>query len=807
MAQAEASYFTFAKGINTEASLANWPEGFSVDEENYDLLIDGSRRKRKGLVAAPWTTTLTSAGVSSGAGDLAHNTFYWNNVGGDPDTHFVLVQIGGNLNIYTNSTSITDTPIFSYSLVTSGISGATSTQIEQSDIDFDSGFGVGFIVGKYITPSSITYEGGSFSVAPISVEERDFQGQDDGVDLSTQPSSLSTEHQYNLRNRGWKDADVTTYFGSKGVYPSKAMIPWLGYVRVTTATVAEADWTKQFSPDKLVAELFQDVSAPQGHFKLSPFSGSASSGTGTAVPISTWTTSSTAYPATPTITVTTTVAHGKITGDSVQIYGNEYIMNSTISYGGWGSYSFTMSGSLDGTYTITVVDATHFTFTYTNPATFAWFTSWNNQYSKLGSINAPTANTSTTSNRPEVVAFWAGRVFYTGIQAAYFSNRIYFSQIIQQASQYGKCYQQADPTDERIADPIDTDGGCIIIPTAENIYEAVSVGNGLLVFAKNGVWQLGPGASGIFSPTSYSIRRVSDQGISGKKSMAMAEHVPYYCSLNDIFRIVQDPQAGFLISENISQYKVHTLYSSIPEARKKLIKAVYDDLSKRIIFLYGTGTNAANALNMALIFDTRLEAFTKYNFGVDSTRYPVTAFVIRQETTATSKVVYVCHAGNILLNRYWRFYTASSSTFADEATGYTAYLLTSYNTAGNAAHYKQAGYIWVFSRKTETGYTDDGNGTYLPINESSTYMQSRWEWADASSAGKWGAAQQVYRHRRLYTPADATDTFNDGTPLVVTKNLVRGRGRSLHLKFYSSDSTKDSWLMGWHTTYNIQQGK
>jgi hypothetical protein len=38
-----------SKGINTEAALTEWPEGFVTDSCNFDLLPDGSYKKRPGL--------------------------------------------------------------------------------------------------------------------------------------------------------------------------------------------------------------------------------------------------------------------------------------------------------------------------------------------------------------------------------------------------------------------------------------------------------------------------------------------------------------------------------------------------------------------------------------------------------------------------------------------------------------------------------------------------------------------------------------------------------------------------------------
>jgi hypothetical protein len=81
MQTVDKKYFLFNKGINTEAPLVGWPEGYTIDEQNFDLLIDGSRRRRPGLapeaddanppIVSPAAITLTGQIVTTDDGDLA----------------------------------------------------------------------------------------------------------------------------------------------------------------------------------------------------------------------------------------------------------------------------------------------------------------------------------------------------------------------------------------------------------------------------------------------------------------------------------------------------------------------------------------------------------------------------------------------------------------------------------------------------------------------------------------------------------------------------------------------------------------
>lgn len=818
MPKGDKPYFQFNKGINTEASLVNFPEGFSVDEENYDLFIDATRRKRKGIGTIVGGEEVATTNNISGA----TGTFYWDSVNGDSNTHFIVKQKGNFLNFYpNNSTTVAPSTnlVGNLNLTLFAVPSAGIADIINNEVDVAFGRGKAVVVGKFIEPILVQYDpsptdpGVFFTASVIDIIERDFKGVEDGLDMNQHTSSaLTVEQAYNLTNRGWLSADITTFKTDLGYYPSKNFIPALGYIGHDAAgagsTTAQADWTKQFSPAKLVAELFQNVSAPQGHLTIHPFVNTLPlANTGTAFPVTTWSITGTS-PGTQTITVTTASVHGLIVGDPFY-WSGQAIFTAThdlIYGGGGGDRDIHVTQNFSGSYIASAVPSTTtISFVVTLPSSFLNFVDWSNQFYILGSVTKQeyvTDNPTYTSSRPEVAAFWSGRAFYTGIDAGVFASRIYVSQILENDTQYGQCMQVADPTDARIADIVPSDGGVLYIPEMATPKRALVVGSFLIVFATNGVWQIGPGSAGFFSLTSYSVRKIADAGVSGKKACVNVEQVPYYCGYNDIWRFVQDPQTGQLNPQNVTEHTIHKLYTAIPN--KQYIKMVYDDLAKKVWALYSNNSSYTYYYDRAFILDMRIAAITKHNFAM-ATRRVTDLATIRLETDQVKKLLIdtfnTDNFGGASAFK-WSFNRFNNSTYDDLGTVYTSYLLTSYDVVTNPILRKQAPYVHVFSKSTETGFTVTTES--IPINTSSTKLQARWDWADASIAGKWGMPQEAYRHKRVYTADPATPTvYADGTPLVVTKNLVRGTGRTLQLYFSNNDQTKDSFIVGWNVHYSV----
>lgn len=795
-------YFTFAAGLNSDASPLAFPENFSVDEQNFDILKDATRRRRRGIVKE---SAVGGYALPTYNSTYVTRSFKWSDVAGDPNTNFVVVQYGSSLHFYEDVEPV-DTSKLSFIIDLSLylIDSTLSTTLPTIAIDAAFGRGHFFVTHKLLNPFYVKYDSATdvFTANLIDIVERDFEGVTDGISDTTSPASATDGHKYNLYNRGWLKADISTYVTSKIKYPAKNMVPWLGYRRVTTAGVAETDWTKTFSPDKLVAELFQDAPAPTGHFIRNPFDTAkiALPDTVSNFAIVNWTITGTTA-GTQTITITTSAVHGLVAGNTFVIAGQVALYSSTYSgYGGF--YGLYNNFDFNGTQTVVTAPATNqLTISITFPD---YFISWISQYGAYGTVQSQYANNPygySTKFRPTCIEFYAGRLWFAGTPHEKLSTRIFFSQIIESDSQYGKCYQVADPTDQNISDLIDTDGGVIVIPEAANIHYLMAYSGSLLIFASNGIWAISGGQSGYFTATSYSVRKVSDVGSTGAGAIVLAENVPMYWSTSGIYGLAQDENSGFVTPKSMTVGKIDNFYRELSYTSKQNAQAAYDDIEKRVFWLYSRTMVTDAGYDGVLVLNMQFGAFTPWKLGkstADGGSFTSSLFTVR-DTGASKRIKFVGITDSLTKLSIG---DTSSTSYQDWGlTEQIAYLVTGYDTADNPQFRKHAPYITVYQNKTETGYTEL-SGDLVPVGESSLLMQAQWDWTDRSSSGKWGNAQQVYRHRRLYTPTGVGDTFDNGETLVVTRNKVRGRGRALSLK-YTAGTAMDSWLLGWTIRYNI----
>ena len=434
--------------------------------------------------------------------------------------------------------------------------------------------------------------------------------------------------------------------------------------------------------------------------------------------------------------------------------------------------------------------------------------------------------------RPKASAFFAGRVWYSGIPSGEKLGWVMFSQVLDDIGNVDKCYQANDPTSEAFSDIQDSDGGIIQIPDAGEIVSLVPQSRSLFVFAANGVWQIIGGDNG-FTAANYSVEKISNVGCLFQKSIVIAEETIFYWSSSGIYQLTIDTTGLTASVKNISDQNIKTFYQNIPTVNKLHVQGKYNDSDKIIHWAYysgdiGEGNENRFRKNRILALNLQLGAFYTYTFADNAGVY-ITAFAVTRETVeSTSTFDVVVNTDNVQVStddvvanlpivqgarkqfKYLCFYPSNlffyNETWADllgtgfkdwftynnTGTAVDSYVITGYNVGGNGpARNKTASYVHMFMKRTETGF-DENTG---PINPSSILMQTRWDFTDNSNPGKWSGNVQVYRQPRPFF-VNPFAQFDDGYPLVISKNKVRGRGKALQIKL-QAEGDNDMQITGW----------
>ena len=415
-----------------------------------------------------------------------------------------------------------------------------------------------------------------------------------------------------------------------------------------------------------------------------------------------------------------------------------------------------------------------------------------------------------SKTRPAAISFANGRLWYVH------NSTLYFSQVMDDKSKAGFCYQEADPTSEDISDLIDTDGGVIPIPEMAKGIRLIPSGNGIVVFATNGVWFVS-GTSNGFTASEFSVSKISPIGTDSPLSIIDVEDSVYWWSKVGIMAMSQKMGMfgvveGKFDRANISEQTVQKFYNDISDSCRKTAKAVYDPVTNVVQWLFRSNSiSRPFVYDQVLNLDLTLQAFYPWKISRIQDSTPdivgvVTTPVLSgyKGTSKTSvKLTTIRYLCMVKEGSAYKMAGAQFNdlNFADWVTQpYLSYLETGYELMADAARKKQTPWITTFFNKTEEKYIANGND-YEANRQSSCYFQVKWDWASSSISNKYSTKRQAYRHIRTpYLGSNALD-FDTGFPVVVTKHKVRGSGRAIQFRFETDELGKDFDLLGWQVTF------
>jgi len=440
-------------------------------------------------------------------------------------------------------------------------------------------------------------------------------------------------------------------------------------------------------------------------------------------------------------------------------------------------------------------------------------------------ISGITGLTTVTENaRFRATAAYAGRVWYAGLDSSANGGKVFYSKVIEDETDYGKCYQIADPTSEDTAGVVASDGGYLIIPEASNIRALFSTGAVLLVFAQNGIWVVG-GVDQIFKANEFYVKKLSNFGLYSPRTLVNAMGTPIFWDTSGIYTIKftkLEEETVQIISAPIKTY-----FDDIPNNKKLEATAVFDRIGKRVYWMFPSSTETvAHKFNEMLILDLELEAFfpwrisdttgtTPYlmggfflsGFGSTQTEYNILAGTNQVIDASSNTVVQTLSAESGLVSSDIKFLvkTANNKLTVAEFTGtdfldwgsadYSSYAETGYDFMGDASLKKQSPYITTYLQRTEQNFVlvDD---EYEPDYPSSCFLTVKWDLSSQSS--RWSESMQVYRLVNYPIPDPGNLTFNYPYDTIVSRTKIRGKGRVLRLRF-ESEQGKDFYLLGWET--------
>lgn len=763
---------TFATGLITEATGLNFPENACTEIYDCEIQLDGSIKRRLGFDFEASYATKTLDRTNS-----AVATYLWRNVSGDGGVNIVVTQVANKLYFYRTSSSATiSSGAVSTTVTLTPVSGAPATGAVEAQ--FTAGNGLLFVTHPYCDPFYVTYDAttDTATATTITVQIRDFEGVSDGLNISNRPTSLSDNHYYNLLNQGWTSSSV--YTSTTNLSTS------IGSMAFTIASGQTISAGEQMYATTQLSSIAWAL-------------GTVTSYVGTTLTLNS---TSTSGPAGPYAAWYISRQPPRIQNFKTNL--DTYPSNCDIWWLFKDSSGFfrpdTTAGKLDVDGSTRAPNG-HFILTLSNQN--------RNSVSGLATITA----TTTGSQRPSTCAFFSGRVFYAGINYTGFNSKIYFSQIVENSDQYGKCFQVNDPTSESKFDLLPSDGGVISIPDAGFIYKLVAVPNGLAVFAANGVWYI-TGSTGIgFTANDYTATKISSISTLSASSFVDVQGAPVWWNVESIYTLTFDQ--GTPQVQSATNQKIKTYYRSIPLNSKKYARGAYHYVNNTVQWLFKSEdtTQVTNVyeFDSVLVFNLALGCFFVWRLPEDHD-VQINGIVVADSISGTVTVDSVIDgSGNNVVDGSGNSIISFSSTTVASNAKFDKYFV-SYASGGSYvftwAELSNADYIDWYQKDTTgtdyestftTGYQIKAKGltkfqenwvrlfSKVSAENAKYYFQSIWAYATSPSTGRW-STQQLINH-------------DVGNYSIVNNRLkIRGSGEAVQFKV-TSISGEPFHIIGWST--------
>lgn len=750
---------SFVKGLITEANPLAFPLDASLDENNFVIKRDGTRRRRLGMDYENSYTIHNTTVTPPSDNKTVFSSFTWENAGGDPTLHIGVVQSGSVLKFFNLATN----PVSGNLLYTYDTGVSHNTFISAATVD---GFFVVATGEKNILIFS--YTSGVISASTSYLTVRDTFGVGDtaasgtvditkGSGLQYRPTVLTQAHRYNLRNqsfgipRATKSFDfqvdtISEYVAYNLVYPSNSdYVPYALYPDVSKTSNPTID---RFHAVDLFNSPPGSFPAAKGYFIIDAMERGASR-------VAEYSTLLATYPFLnyPLISLHTDATPG---GASVL---EEFA--GRIWYGGF-------SGEVTDPETTTPYLSSYIFFSVlVNDLT---------DITRCHQEGDPTSKeTSDLVATDGGFLRLSGAYGIVGMKALGKSLIVLANNGVWRVTGGDSGFTATEYTVEKI-----TDNGC----SSPN--SVIEVEGGLLYWSDDGIYTIGTNEFGDYVATNITqptIQTLYDDISSLDKLYCFG----FYDSYERKARWLYKNQLGSAapVEELVLDINLNAFYpASLPSITSGRPKPVC--MLRVPPFKLGEKTDLIEASGVQVVV------------GVDDVI--VTAPSLEEGVREILYVTLVADSGTGTLQYTFSQYLNTDfvdwKTFNGTGIDAPAYLLTGYLTGGDSQRKKNVSYLTMHCERTEDGFEDDGSGNLIPTHPSSCKIQTQWEWTNSANSNRWGREFQAYRYNRLYLPANVNDPYDTGHSIITTKNKLRGKGRALSF-LISTEPLKDCRILGW----------
>lgn len=829
----------FIGGLKTEFTGLNFPENACTAASNCVFSIIGDVLRREGI---DWEDNGVLQNINLSG--VAVSTFKWNNAGGDGSSQLVVVQAGRNLYLFKSSVATVASPV-SAQLLTPVIDISAYQAFGNTDVvdnfecQYAEGNGYLFVFHPSCEPFFIQYVSTTNAVTTdfITLQIRDVVGifpEPGNPQINTRPTDLIPEHNYNLQNQGWTLgtpwSTTSTTKEMQTLGNTFCLLPIVNGVQVPTSLT----WTTTSSAPTITLGQQVNINWSVKYTYQSPGDGNfTATANGTAIgSLTSW--SGTTLTVFVTSSTERSISPGNLVSSGAQ---NFTIASSSLgnTIGTWNTQigNYPSNGDVWWTFIVppnfTGTSAATVSGTF-SPTTMVGIIPQSVSLAPDGHYIMPAFNMDrsaisgilnitpiTTVKRPKTGCWFQGRIWYAGVDdatipggdAAFYTwtENIYFSQIVSTVDDFGRCFQQNDPTDQRLFDLLPDDGGVIVIQGSGPVYKLFPLQNGILVFAANGIWLI-RGNEGLgFTADDYSINKISSVKCISGTSFVDVLGLPIFWNNEGIYRVTpgkENEPYGFggLTVEPLTVGTILSFYNNIPLDSKLYARGAYNPITYILTWIYrsthDSGISNRYQFDSALNLNVFNRAFYPYSITAGPHNF-------------VSSILYVDYPGggqepDPAFKYLTQVNTPNQATFSEEwdntnwvdwfsfdniGVNYTSSFTTGYKIHGQGIRKFSPLYVTVYSRNTvPTGYT----------------FQSVWDYATSPSSGKVSTRQVISNPIGPITMASGiswpSPDSNFGS--VYRRHRVPGHGSVLQLEF-TSIAGKPFEIYGWALPEQVNQ--